>query len=136
MGLRPTREWDGSPTACEVAKNYFDELNKRKEHEAETLADLTGWNLEYLIKKTGLPPDSQPKPRWQGIWGSWRAGRDGTREVVLFSVGRAAVPAIDAPGLGAGRDLEQRAGTAARPTENHKLLTIVGIICGSSALRI
>ncbi len=64
------RPWDGSPNACEAAKNYFDELNKRKAHEAETLADLTGWNLQDLIKKAGLPPDSQPKPWWQGIWGS------------------------------------------------------------------
>jgi hypothetical protein len=64
------RPWDGSPTACEAARNYFDELNKRRAHEAETLADLTGWNLQDVIKKAGLPPDSQPKPWWQGIWGS------------------------------------------------------------------
>jgi hypothetical protein len=64
------RPWDGSPNTCEAAKNYFDELNKRKAQEAETLADLTGWNLQDVIKKAGLPPDSQPKPWWQGIWGS------------------------------------------------------------------
>jgi hypothetical protein len=64
------RPWDGSPTACEGARNYFDELNKRKAHEAETLADLTGWNLQDVIKKAGLPTESQPKPWWQGIWGS------------------------------------------------------------------
>jgi hypothetical protein len=64
------RPWDGSPTACEGARNYFEELNKRKTLEAETLADLTGWNLQDVIKKAGLPPESQPKPWWQGIWGS------------------------------------------------------------------
>jgi hypothetical protein len=64
------RAWDGSPSACEAAKNYFDELNKRKAQEAETLADLTGWNLEDVIKKAGLPPESQPKPWWKDIWGS------------------------------------------------------------------
>ena len=64
------RPWDGSPNACEAAKNYFDELNKRKAQEAETLADLTGWNLQDVIKKAGLPPDSQPKPWWRDIWGS------------------------------------------------------------------
>ena len=64
------RPWDGSPTACEGARNYFEELNKRKALEAETLADLTGWNLQDVIKKAGLPPESQPKPWWQGIWGS------------------------------------------------------------------
>jgi hypothetical protein len=62
--------WNGSPDACEGAKNYFDELNKRRAQEAETLADLTGWNLEDVIKKAGLPADSQRKPWWQGIWGS------------------------------------------------------------------
>jgi hypothetical protein len=62
--------WNGSPTACEAAKNYFDEVNKRKAQEAETLADLTGWNLEDVIKKAGLPPESQPKPWWKDIWGS------------------------------------------------------------------
>ena len=62
--------WNGSPTACEAAKNYFDQVNKRKEQEAETLADLTGWNLEDVIKKAGLTPGSEPKPWWQGIWGS------------------------------------------------------------------
>jgi hypothetical protein len=64
------RAWDGSPNACEAAKNYFDDLNKRRAHEAETLADLTGWNLEDVIKKAGLPPESQPKPWWKDIWGS------------------------------------------------------------------
>ena len=62
--------WDGSPTACEGARNYFEELNKRKAEEAETLADLTGWNLADVIKKAGLTPDAQPKPWWQGLWGS------------------------------------------------------------------
>ena len=62
--------WNGSPDACEAAKNYFDELNKRRAQEAETLADLTGWNLEDVIKKAGLSPESQPKPWWQNIWGS------------------------------------------------------------------
>ena len=62
--------WNGSPTACEAAKTYFEQVNKRKEQEAETLADLTGWNLEDVIKKAGLTPGSEPKPWWQSIWGS------------------------------------------------------------------
>ena len=64
------RAWTGSPAACEAAKNYFEELNKRRAHEAETLADLTGWSLQDVIKKAGLPPESQPKPWWKDIWGS------------------------------------------------------------------
>lgn len=62
--------WNGSPDACPEARNYFENLNKRREHEAETLADLTGWNLEDVVKKAGLTPGSQPKPWWQGMWGS------------------------------------------------------------------
>ena len=62
--------WNGSPDACPAARNYFDELNKRRAQEAETLADLTGWNLEDVIKRAGLSPESQPKPWWQNIWGS------------------------------------------------------------------
>ena len=62
--------WNGSPDACSEARNYFENLNQRREHEAETLADLTGWNLEDVIKKAGLTPGSQPKPWWQGIGGS------------------------------------------------------------------
>jgi hypothetical protein len=62
--------WNGSPDACPAARNYFESLNTRHEHEAETLADLTGWNLQDVIRKAGLAPGSQPKPWWQGIWGS------------------------------------------------------------------
>ena len=68
--------WDGSPDACEAAKNYFDDLNKRRAQEAETLADLTGWNLEDVIKKAGLPPESQPKPWWQEHLGLVRHADD------------------------------------------------------------
>jgi len=62
--------WNGSPNACTAARNYFENLNKRRALEAETLADLTGWNLQDVIKKAGLTPGSEPKPWWQGIWGS------------------------------------------------------------------
>lgn len=62
--------WNGSPNTCSAARNYFENLNKRRALEAETLADLTGWNLQDVIKKAGLTPGSEPKPWWQGIWGS------------------------------------------------------------------
>jgi hypothetical protein len=62
--------WNGSPTRCEAARNYFEELNRRKAREAQTLADLTGRNLQDVIKKAGLTPGSEPKPWWQNIWGS------------------------------------------------------------------
>ena len=62
--------WNGSPSACPAAQTYFEVVNKRRAQEAETLADLTGWNLEDVIKKAGLTPGSEPKPWWQNIWGS------------------------------------------------------------------
>ena len=62
--------WNGSPSACPAAQTYLEVVNKRRAQEAETLADLTGWNLEDVIKKAGLTPGSEPKPWWQSIWGS------------------------------------------------------------------
>jgi hypothetical protein len=62
--------WNGSPNACSAARDYFTNLNKRRATEAEALADLTGWNIDDVIKKAGLTPGTQPKPWWQGIWGS------------------------------------------------------------------
>ena len=60
--------WNGSPDACPAARGYFEEVNRRRAHEAETLADLTGWSLDDVIKKAGLSEDARPKPWWQGIW--------------------------------------------------------------------
>ena len=78
------RPWEGSPSACEAARNYFDELNKRRAHEAETLADLTGWNLEDVIKKAGLTPGTEPKAWWQGLGDreGGRSARERARGVV------------------------------------------------------
>jgi hypothetical protein len=62
--------WNGLPDACPAARDYFENLNRRREHEAETLTELTGWNLQDVIRKAGLNPETQPRPWWQGIWGS------------------------------------------------------------------
>ncbi len=61
-------EWAGSPDACSAAKSYFDELRHRHALEAQSLADLTGWNLDEVMKKVGVGPSSMPKPWWQGLW--------------------------------------------------------------------
>jgi hypothetical protein len=62
------RAWNGTPNACPGAQTYFDELNRRRGDEAQTLADLTGWKLDEVIKKAGLPASSHPKQWWQSIW--------------------------------------------------------------------
>ncbi len=60
--------WKGSRDSCPAANSYFDEVNRRRGHEAETLADLTGWALGDVIKKAGLKGVDAPKPWWGNIW--------------------------------------------------------------------
>ncbi|MDO8433104.1 MAG: DUF2330 domain-containing protein [Candidatus Binatus sp.] len=60
--------WKGSREACPAAKSYFEEVNRRRGQEAETLADLTGWTIGDVIKKAGLKGIEAPKPWWQNIW--------------------------------------------------------------------
>ncbi len=60
--------WSGSANACPAAKNYFVRLRQRKIKEAETLADLTGWNLDSILKKAGLNRGGVEQPWWQRIW--------------------------------------------------------------------
>ena len=60
--------------SCEVGQNYFRELPKRFEKEAQNLAKLTGWDIASIrekMKKGGQEfevsvPD--PKPWWENIW--------------------------------------------------------------------
>jgi hypothetical protein len=64
--------WQGKPEQCEAAKTYFEQLAKRHEQEAKTLAELTGWQLGDIRKKMKL--DDAPKTEgadnqwWQKIW--------------------------------------------------------------------
>ncbi len=60
--------WNGSPDVCPAAKAYFRDLERRWETEAETLSDLTGWNIDEILRKAGLPSTVRPEPWWQGIW--------------------------------------------------------------------
>jgi hypothetical protein len=41
------------PIQCEEGKQYFAELDKRHQREAEALAELTGWDLGTITKKMG-----------------------------------------------------------------------------------
>ena len=42
--------WKGS-SDCPEARTYFENLNKRRRTEAETLAKLTGWKLDEILEK-------------------------------------------------------------------------------------
>lgn len=61
-------EWTGSPDACSAAKNYLDDLPHRHALEAQSLADLTGWSLDAVMKKAGFGASAMPKPWWQNMW--------------------------------------------------------------------
>jgi hypothetical protein len=59
--------WNGSRDECSAAKSYFDELARRREQEASTLASLTGWPLEEIRKKMGLGEAGSEK-WWERLW--------------------------------------------------------------------
>ncbi|HVS63092.1 MAG TPA: DUF2330 domain-containing protein [Thermoanaerobaculia bacterium] len=63
--------WKGSPSQCPAARQYFASLSDRYEREAQTLARLTGWDLEDIRAQMDEIPDlgDEPdRPWWQRIW--------------------------------------------------------------------
>jgi hypothetical protein len=60
--------WKGSPDACPAAGNYFTRVRERENSEAQTLADLTGWDLGGIMKNVGLTEVPSHAPWWKGLW--------------------------------------------------------------------
>ncbi len=61
--------WRGS-AQCEAAKDYRATLPARFEREAQTLANLTGWDIEEIrlaMAEAGTKP-GQSQPWWKGLW--------------------------------------------------------------------
>ena len=59
--------WRGDPASCSAAPAYFEEVARRQEREATTLASLTGWDVDAIRAKMALAP--QPKNRWwDALW--------------------------------------------------------------------
>lgn len=58
---------------CEAGKDYRASLPKRFEQEAQTLANLTGWDIDAIRNKmddAGQPYTPPPKEKWwEKIWG-------------------------------------------------------------------
>jgi len=58
---------------CDAAKEYRKELPKRFEREAQTLAALTGWDIDDIRGKMKESGQSFPPPKkekwWEQIWG-------------------------------------------------------------------
>ncbi|HMB51887.1 MAG TPA: DUF2330 domain-containing protein [Thermoanaerobaculia bacterium] len=60
--------WTGGDE-CAEADAYREELRERREKRAETLADLTGWDLAEIRKKMNLGGEVPAKePWWKRIW--------------------------------------------------------------------
>jgi len=59
--------WAGSATVCPEAKSYLDELRDRRQTEATTLADLTGWDIKEVYRRAGM--DSAGAGRAAEWWG-------------------------------------------------------------------
>ncbi|HEY7446111.1 MAG TPA: DUF2330 domain-containing protein [Vicinamibacterales bacterium] len=63
--------WNGGAT-CAAAVQYRQELQQRRERESQTLASLTGWNIDEIRKKMGVPPESgsseTPVKWWERLW--------------------------------------------------------------------
>jgi hypothetical protein len=60
--------WKGSPDACAAAGNYFNQVRERENREAQTLADLTGWDLGGIMKNVGVTEIPPQRPWWKGLW--------------------------------------------------------------------
>lgn len=59
--------WKGDANACAEAKNYFDALAKRQETEAQTLAGLTGWDINQIRGRMNL--QAMPSTMWwERLW--------------------------------------------------------------------
>jgi hypothetical protein len=59
--------WKGEAASCSAAPAYFDEVARRQEREAATLASLTGWDVNAIRAKMALP--ALPKSRWwEALW--------------------------------------------------------------------
>ena len=53
--------------ACDQGRRYMRELSTRQEKEAQTLASLTGWDINEIRKKMGLN-QAKGKPEDESWW--------------------------------------------------------------------
>ncbi|MEA3207193.1 MAG: hypothetical protein QOE70_250 [Chthoniobacter sp.] len=63
--------WHGEPT-CDAAKRYLEQLPERLDKEAQSLASLTGWDIDKIRARMKLPADgakpANGKKWWEKIW--------------------------------------------------------------------
>ena len=58
--------WKGDPNECDNAKHYHRSLKERRENEAQSLARLTGWDINKIRKKIGV--SGKPPVWWESLW--------------------------------------------------------------------
>ena len=52
---------------CRAGREYQRSLSQRFEQEAQTLAKLTGWNIQDIRKKTNVTTSGQQTPWWRNV---------------------------------------------------------------------
>ncbi len=63
--------WRGSASECPAARDYLAELRRRQDHDAETLASLTGWELAAIRDRMdlgGAVEAGDDVPWWKKLW--------------------------------------------------------------------
>ncbi|RKZ92840.1 MAG: DUF2330 domain-containing protein [Candidatus Parabeggiatoa sp. nov. 1] len=66
--------WTGTEN-CQAAQKYRQALKQRQEREAQQLASLTGWDINQIRQKVGIPSspvkddNQEEKTWWQRLWG-------------------------------------------------------------------
>ena len=66
--------WKGDRD-CPGAAEYRKGLRVRQNREAETLASLTGWDLDRIYRKMNLPDEEEPSGNDDSWWGRlWKVG--------------------------------------------------------------
>jgi hypothetical protein len=61
-------KWTGEGS-CEAATRYRAELPQRYQREAQSLASLTGWDINEIRRSMKIPPPpAEPVAWWQRIW--------------------------------------------------------------------
>ena len=60
--------WQGE-RVCPAAWDYYRDLDRRREREAENLARLTGWDLRDIRRRQGdAPRPERERPWWMDLW--------------------------------------------------------------------
>lgn len=62
--------WKGEAGDCQATRDYFRNLRVRQDQEAETLANLTGWDLADVRRKMNLGATPKGDSWWRRLWGN------------------------------------------------------------------